>query len=159
MPNELTLSSEEDTLDLAIKLERVLSPLVRAKGVLLGLYGELGSGKTTFSRYLAKAFGAEVPVSSPTFVLSHEYPCRGGIVIEHWDLYRVRGLSPQEIFEEQSAGKLKLVEWIEKDKELLQNADCVLSFSIVSETARRVIIKAPEGPILQAFLGIVSSRA
>ncbi len=43
---------------------------------VVGLYGELGSGKTTFMKYLAKAFGVEETIQSPTFVIMRKYELR-----------------------------------------------------------------------------------
>ena len=44
-----------------------------ATATVVGLYGELGSGKTTFMKYLAKAFGIEETIQSPTFVIEKIY--------------------------------------------------------------------------------------
>jgi len=81
------------------------------------LYGELGAGKTAFSRGLAAGFGLlEVDeVASPTFTLINEYP--GLARIYHIDLYRIEtgqldGLGLDEIFENPKAAVI--VEWAER---------------------------------------------
>jgi len=85
-----------------------------SRGAVLGLWGELGSGKTTFTRGLAAGLGVrdEARVVSPTFVLKQEY--RGRLSIQHYDAYRLSG--PAELlslgFEEDLAsGAVVVVEW------------------------------------------------
>ena len=80
------------------------------------LYGDLGAGKTSFTRGLAAGFGLEIDeVSSPTFTLINEY--RGRAKIYHIDLYRIdngrlEGLGLDEIFDNQQAAVI--VEWAER---------------------------------------------
>ena len=81
------------------------------------LYGDLGAGKTTFTRGLAAGFGIDSidDVSSPTFTLINQY--RGRIKIYHIDLYRVEngkldGLGLEDIFDDTQAAVI--VEWAER---------------------------------------------
>jgi tRNA threonylcarbamoyladenosine biosynthesis protein TsaE len=81
------------------------------------LYGDLGAGKTTFTRGLAAGFGIEAvdDVSSPTFTLINQY--KGRIRIYHIDLYRVEagkldGLGLEDIFDDPQAAVI--VEWAER---------------------------------------------
>jgi len=79
----LNLSSEEETIALGERLGRKLKP-----GALVLLRGELGAGKTTLARGLARGAGYKGRVSSPTFALAHVY--RGKrLTVHHLDLYRV----------------------------------------------------------------------
>lgn len=94
------------------RLGRALAPLLEA-GDLIWLEGELGAGKTFFTRGLLRALGvpAEVPVTSPTFALMHEH--EGRLPIRHLDLYRLsdadelRELGLHEAIE----GAVVIVEW------------------------------------------------
>lgn len=80
----LKLGSEKDTIALGAKIGRAL----KAGGVVL-LRGELGAGKTTISRGLARGAGYRGRVSSPTFALAHVY--RGErLTVHHLDLYRIK---------------------------------------------------------------------
>jgi tRNA threonylcarbamoyladenosine biosynthesis protein TsaE len=108
--------SEDDTIALGERLARELP----RRGVVL-LIGNLGAGKTTLAKGIAKGLAAAEPdeVSSPTFTLIHEYgdPVR----VYHIDLYRLdeprqaASLGLDELFETDA---LVLVEWGEKFPEL-----------------------------------------
>jgi tRNA threonylcarbamoyladenosine biosynthesis protein TsaE len=87
---ELDTASAAETEAAAERLARRLQP-----GDLLRLIGELGSGKTTFVRGLARGLGSLADVMSPTFQLVRVYA--GAIQLAHVDLYRVA--SPAEIEE------------------------------------------------------------
>jgi tRNA threonylcarbamoyladenosine biosynthesis protein TsaE len=77
------LTSEAETIALGERLGRKLKP-----GSLVLLRGELGAGKTTLARGLARGAGYKGRVSSPTFALAHVY--RGKrLTVHHLDLYRV----------------------------------------------------------------------
>lgn len=79
----MTLASEEETIALGERLGRRLEP-----GAVVLLRGELGAGKTTLARGLARGAGYKGRVSSPTFALAHVY--RGKrLTVHHLDLYRL----------------------------------------------------------------------
>lgn len=83
-------------------------------GLFVLLYGDLGSGKTTFVQGLARGLGITEVVTSPTFALVHQYP-QSTPPLVHCDLYR---LDPTEvsglgIFEE-SPAVLTVIEWAER---------------------------------------------
>jgi tRNA threonylcarbamoyladenosine biosynthesis protein TsaE len=87
-PLILTVTSLEDTWAIAISLANLLQP-----GVVLLLYGNLGSGKTTFVQALAQGLGIKDSVTSPTFTLIDEYT-DGRMPLYHMDLYR---LEPDQV--------------------------------------------------------------
>ncbi len=77
------------------KLAFDLSKIVNA-GELIALVGDLGTGKTSFVKNLAKALGVEEIVKSPTFTYVIEYTS-GRIPLYHFDVYRIS--DPEEIYE------------------------------------------------------------
>jgi len=71
---EFLSKSLEETAKIARNLSSKLKP--RKKATVIGLYGELGSGKTTFMKYLAESFRIEEIIQSPTFVIEKVYELR-----------------------------------------------------------------------------------
>ena len=105
------------TRRLAESVAAVLRP-----GDVIGLDGDLGAGKTTFVRFLARALGVTTPVTSPTFTLANTYeaPQRlpsTPLAIHHIDAYRLDGdadaedLALAELFD---SGGIVVVEWAER---------------------------------------------
>lgn len=104
-------------------------------GEILALIGPLGSGKTTFSKALAKEFKVKDTVSSPTFVIMNQY--RGSLNRKtlhfyHLDLYRtkdlreVKALGLMEIWGQPST--LTLIEWADKIKKTLPKNTITIKF-------------------------------
>lgn len=84
-------------------------------GTVLALFGDLGAGKTTFVRGLARGLGVTGGVSSPTYTIVNEYP--GPIPLFHFDMYRLG--SADELFEigwEDYLGRggVMAIEWSER---------------------------------------------
>ena len=110
-------ASEEETIALGEKLARELP----RSGVVL-LIGNLGAGKTTLAKGIAKGLGAAAPdeVSSPTFTLIHEYGAPPKVY--HVDLYRLERASEaarlglDELFDRDA---VVLIEWGERFSELI----------------------------------------
>lgn len=104
----ITLPSESDTVNLATKFAQVL-----VSGDTILLSGDIGAGKSAFSRALIRAkAGAEIDVPSPTYTLVQTYDV-GGDEVWHCDLYRLT--SPEEAFElgldEAFETAICLIEW------------------------------------------------
>ena len=88
---KLAIGSEVETIRFGESLGRSLKA-----GDLLLLYGELGAGKTTLVRGIARGIGYRGRVSSPTFALAHMY--RGGrLTLHHLDLYRLKAGETSEL--------------------------------------------------------------
>lgn len=135
MPARIYLTrSEEETISLGENLARELPP----RGVVL-LIGNLGAGKTTLAKGIAKGLGAAEPeqVSSPTFTLIHEYSRR----LYHVDLYRldeereVETLGLDELFEKDA---LVLVEWGEKFPRLMPPGRIEIRLEHTADDARQI---------------------
>lgn len=127
----IRLESEKAT---ALFAKRLASALPR--GIALGLTGGLGAGKTTLVRYLCGALGVAEPVSSPTYVLQHEYTSPAGPSVEHWDLYRLDSL-PAELAEPVDANAIRLIEWADKIPGYSESLDLVLELEWLDEAGGR----------------------
>jgi len=108
---------------------------------VVGLYGDLGAGKTCFVRGAARAFHVSDIVSSPTFSLVNVY--RGDRKIVHMDAYRLK--SPDEMmrigFEDYLAeGGICFIEWAERIKGIMPVNSREVRFIIVKDTERDIEI-------------------
>ncbi|MCM3786656.1 tRNA (adenosine(37)-N6)-threonylcarbamoyltransferase complex ATPase subunit type 1 TsaE [Neobacillus mesonae] len=107
-------------------------------GSVIALDGDLGAGKTAFSKYFAKHLGVDGVVNSPTFTLIKEY--EGRLPLYHMDVYRIsldeaEGLGLDEYF---YGDGVSLVEWSSIITELLPEAHLHIQM-IVTETGERSI--------------------
>jgi tRNA threonylcarbamoyladenosine biosynthesis protein TsaE len=84
--------------------------LLRA-GDLVALNGELGAGKTTFTRGLGAELGVRGTVTSPTFVLARTHPRESGAPLVHVDAYRLGGAAELDDLDLDFAGSIVVVEW------------------------------------------------
>ncbi|WP_316750284.1 tRNA (adenosine(37)-N6)-threonylcarbamoyltransferase complex ATPase subunit type 1 TsaE [Pedobacter gandavensis] len=104
--------------------------------------GEMGAGKTTFIKALAKALGVTDVVSSPTFSIVNEYDANGR-TIYHFDFYRIKNI--QEAFdigyeEYFYSEHICLIEWPEKVEELLPEHYIKIEITAPTETERLLSI-------------------
>jgi tRNA threonylcarbamoyladenosine biosynthesis protein TsaE len=117
-------------------------------GLIVGLKGDLGAGKTQFVRGVAAGLGATDRVHSPTFALINEY-LTGRLPIYHIDLYRLEteatilsaGL---EDFFQQTEG-VTLIEWFERLEAVNMHhvANCILRFEVTADTERKITDENP----------------
>ena len=95
-------------------------------GSVVAMFGDLGAGKTAFTRGFAKGLGISCDVSSPTFALVNEY--RGnGKTLYHFDMYRINGwddLYSTGYFDYLDEGASLIIEWSENIEAVLPD-DCV----------------------------------
>ncbi len=110
--------SEEETEKIASLIAAALSP-----GDTVLLRGNLGAGKTVFSRGFARGLGCEDTLSSPTYTIVQEYQLPSGARLYHMDLYRIAdaasalGFGVDEFIDDPKA--YKLIEWPERIESLL----------------------------------------
>lgn len=84
MTKEIISNSEAETEQFACVLAQTLP-----RGSVMALNGDLGAGKTVFSRGFARGLNITEPVSSPTYTIIQEYPCPNHGYFFHIDLYRI----------------------------------------------------------------------
>lgn len=134
--------SPAETKELAAKIVKHLK-----SGIVLGLVGDLGSGKTVFVQGLAKALGVKKTVNSPTFVLMKIYELRKALHdirhLVHVDAYRINNY--QELLDiglgEQINKKdsVVVIEWADKIKKLLPKKSLLIFFQLSKKTNERII--------------------
>ena len=109
---------------------------IPSSSLSIGLIGELGAGKTTFTKLLLKALGVEELVSSPTYVLQQNYSTKE-LEIEHWDIYRLNGL-PSELLDPPESNVIRIIEWANRASAYQDEIDLEISLSILSEGFRQM---------------------
>lgn len=136
---EVVTASPEETEALAARLAATLRP-----GDVVAVSGELGAGKTTFVRGVARALGVVEPVSSPTFTIGHRY--EAPVPVAHLDLYRLSGLDPEEWgdLEPYFDGSIAFVEWPEHGTDWLPSARVAVTLTHVDESHRRIRISSDD---------------
>ena len=111
--------SPEETEAVGAALAQVLTP-----GTILAYRGDLGAGKTAFTRGLARGLGCREPVTSPTYTIVNEY-LSGRIPLFHFDMYRLRsaddlwGIGWDDYLDR---GGVCAVEWSENVTEAMEDA-------------------------------------
>ena len=116
---QITTHSADETQALGQKLASRLAP-----GDVIAYFGDLGAGKTAFTRGLAQGLGITDPVTSPTYTIVNEY-LSGRIPLFHFDMYRLS--SSDELFDigwedYRSRVGVCAVEWSENVEDALQDA-------------------------------------
>ena len=142
----LTFSPEE-TEKLGAALAAKLSP-----GTILAYRGDLGAGKTAFTRGLARGLGIIDPVTSPTYTIVNEY-LGGRLPLFHFDMYRLG--SSDDLFDigwedYLERGGICAVEWSENVADAMEDAISI-TIEKTGEDSRRITI---EGGIALADLGL-----
>ncbi len=134
MEYKITTNSELETMELAHNIEADKFP-----NMVICLYGELGSGKTVFSKGFAEALGIEEVITSPTFNIIKEYG--GELPLYHMDLYRLNE-SPNEINIEEYFYKdgIVIIEWADIIRDSLPKERLEINIKIVDEDTRLFII-------------------
>jgi tRNA threonylcarbamoyladenosine biosynthesis protein TsaE len=127
-----------------IRYGRILGSVL-GPGSVIGLVGELGSGKTCFIKGLTSALTgiAEEDVTSPTFTFLQEFP--GTLPLYHFDLYRIK--SPADLsdlgFDECAYGAgVTVIEWADRAEGALPPGCIIIYLEHIEENSRRLTFKA-----------------
>ena len=129
-------NAPEETVALGEKLAKALKP-----GTVIAFRGDLGAGKTAFTRGLALGLGASDRVTSPTYTIVNEY-LSGKMPLFHFDMYRLH--SADDLFDigwedYLERGGVCAVEWSENVDDALENPITV-TIEKLGEDARRITI-------------------
>lgn len=147
---EMVLKSLKNTQKLAVKIAK--ETIKKDGPFVVALYGDLGSGKTTFVQFLAKALGVKEKVLSPTFAIIKTFSIPRGqrtvsdfSTLVHIDTYRLKSakdllaLGLKDLLKDKK--NILVVEWPEKIEKLLPKNTVRIYFSVINEKERKVIIK------------------
>ena len=121
-------------------------------GEVIELIGDIGAGKTTLTKGVAKGLDITEPVQSPTFTISRVYQSPGGLTLAHYDFYRLgeAGIMAEEIREvTMQPQTVTVVEWAGAVEQ-------VARILAINEQSRRVILSAG-GPTSQTLLAAISA--
>ncbi len=116
------------------------------KPIIISLEGELGSGKTTFTKGFAKGLGIKENIKSPTFILMRKYPISNFKFLNfyHFDCYRIE--DPKEVldlgFQEiiQDSQNIVVIEWGNKIKKFLPKNYIQIKFEYLDKDKRKITI-------------------
>ena len=137
---EFITNSPAETEAVGEALGKALKP-----GTVLAYRGDLGAGKTAFTRGLARGLGATEQVTSPTYTIVNEY-LSGRLPLFHFDMYRLSGAD--DLFDVGwedylERGGVCAVEWSENVMEAMENAVCV-TIEKLGEDSRRITVEGGE---------------
>lgn len=109
-------------------------------GEVLELVGDIGAGKTTLTKGIARALGINEPVQSPTFTISRVYNSPKGLRLAHYDFYRLSeaGIMGDEIREAMDDNSVVVVEWAGAVDDNLPKDRLVVKITTISEEERLV---------------------
>ena len=142
---EFLTHSPEQTEQIGAALGKILNP-----GTILAYEGDLGAGKTAFTRGLARGLGCTDMVTSPTYTIVNEY-LSGRMPLFHFDMYRLR--SSDDLFDigwedYLERGGVCAVEWSENVKDAMEDA-IRIRIEKLGDESRRITIEG--GECLAAF--------
>ncbi len=141
MTYKITSRSEQDTIELAQNIESEKFP-----NMVICLQGDLGSGKTVFTKGFASSLGVEETVTSPTFNIIKEYSS-GEMDLYHMDVYRLDGkvedLGIEEYYHKDG---IVIIEWSDMIKDYLPEERLEIKIKLSEESEDvRIILITPYG--------------
>lgn len=135
MEYRITTHSELETIELAQNFESE-----KFKNMLICLDGDLGTGKTVFTKGIANGLGIDENITSPTFTIIKEYNS-GELPLYHMDVYRLDGNTDGLGIEEYyNKGGIVIIEWAKTIKDILPDERLEIKFKVVDENKRLLII-------------------
>ena len=139
MDYKITTHNEKETLEIAQNFESEKFP-----NMIICLNGELGSGKTMFTKGIANGLGIEEVITSPTFTIIKEY-LDGEMPLYLMDVYRLDGDTSEVGIEDYfTKGGIVVIEWANTIKDVLPEERLDIKFKISGENSRTLII-TPHG--------------
>ena len=143
MEYKIITNNESETIELAQNFESE-----KFENMIICLDGDLGSGKTLFTKGIASALGIEESITSPTYTIIKEYTT-GEMPLYHMDVYRldgnVEGVGIEEYY---NKGGIVIIEWAKTIKDILPNERLDIKFKVLDEN-RRMLVITPYGKLYE----------
>lgn len=114
-------------------------------GECIELVGDVGAGKTTLTKSIARALGINAPIQSPTFTICNRYQASNGRTLAHYDFYRLNeaGLMKEELGETlDDETTITIIEWGDIVADVLGPERITISILSTGETDRELTITA-----------------
>ena len=135
MEKVIKVNNLEETIALGNRLGLLLQP-----NMLLTLSGDLGAGKTTFTKGIGQGLGITKVINSPTFTILKQY--QGRLNLSHFDAYRLEGqdddLGFEEIFD---SDDVCVVEWANYIEDILPVDRLTIEIKKIDENIREFVFK------------------
>lgn len=131
----MVIKSEQELIDYGAKIGGELKP-----PAVIELIGDVGAGKTTFTRGLAKGLGVKSAVTSPSFTISKRYAFKDGELV-HYDFYRLEdpGLMSEDLAESLSDDStITVIEWSTSVKDLLPKNHLTFEIALNDDGTREI---------------------
>jgi len=138
---KIVLDSEAETIAWGEKLGQLLT-----SGMVIELVGDVGAGKTTLTKGIARGLMIDEDVQSPTFTISRVYEARDGLQLAHYDFYRLSdaGIMADELRDVVSDPTIvTVIEWAEIVEGVLPAGRLRIEAISSSETERELTISGP----------------
>ena len=141
----MTYSVNCDNLAQTEQLAKKFAAAVLETGAFVSMFGDVGAGKTAFTKFVCKYLEVKEKVTSPSFVIINEYKS-GKLPVYHFDLYRLENEGISTIInelEEYSEGKiLTFVEWAQFSEDTVPFDRIELHINYIDENKREFVFNA-----------------
>ena len=135
--HQKSIASEEMLSDFAHQFSTHITP-----GMIIGLRGDIGSGKTTFVRSLGQALGSHDWINSPTYSIIQSYIAKD-LTIVHVDLYRCTSdgdIDQLDLFSLLNDHSILIIEWVDQSSHI--QSDIVCDFTYINDHERLLTISS-----------------
>jgi len=148
---KIITKSEEETKKFAAKVAKVIlrpsEGRSRKEAIVLGLFGDLGAGKTTFCQGFASGLGISENIHSPTFVIMKNYKLKAkSYQLIHIDAYRLQ--NPKELLDLgwdeliENPRNIILVEWADKIQKILPKNYIQVKLEYIDKNKRKIFLRS-----------------
>ena len=139
----MKITNEKEMIDFGADFAQKSTAIHSDSARVFELIGDVGTGKTTFTRGFARGLGIKEPITSPSFTISKSYPLEDGGRLIHYDFYRLSdpGLMADDLAENlRNKDNIIIIEWGESIQNILPEDHTRLSFIYNDDNSREVIL-------------------